>query len=81
MGNKAWTLKLDWYGADKFIDAPDIPIKSSKTGKKLGQQRSHENFSFLRVFGAGHMVPYDQPEHSLEFLTSWLKNAQQQSDE
>ena len=48
MGNKAWTLKLDWYGNDGFNAAKDIEFKSKSTGKALGQLRSHENFAFLR---------------------------------
>jgi cathepsin A (carboxypeptidase C) len=28
--------------------------------------------AFLKVYEAGHMVPYDQPEHSLEFINMWL---------
>lgn len=32
----------------------------------------YDNFAFLRVYEAGHMVPYDQPEHSLEFINTWI---------
>jgi len=28
---------------------------------------------FLKVFGAGHMVPMDQPKHSDAFVRDWLK--------
>ncbi len=75
MGNKAWTLNLEWYGQEEFQSAKDVPIKSSVTGKPLGEYREHKNFAFLRVFGAGHMVPYDQPEHSLEFITKWINKS------
>jgi cathepsin A (carboxypeptidase C) len=26
----------------------------------------------MRLYGAGHMVPMDQPEASLEFFNRWL---------
>ena len=30
------------------------------------------NFTFMRIYGAGHMVPYDQPVSSLEFFNRWI---------
>jgi cathepsin A (carboxypeptidase C) len=26
----------------------------------------------MQIFGAGHMVPMDQPEASLDFLNRWV---------
>jgi cathepsin A (carboxypeptidase C) len=45
---------------------------SKITGKEAGEFRMAGNFGFLRVYEAGHMVPYDQPEHSLEFINTWI---------
>jgi cathepsin A (carboxypeptidase C) len=72
MGNKAWTLKLDWFGSDEFNAAKDLDVTSKTTGRVLGQKREYENFSFLRVYAAGHMVPYDQPEHALDMFEEWI---------
>ncbi len=72
-GNFGWSKKLDWFGQEDFNAAKDIKLKSKITGKPLGEYRSFENFAFLRVYEAGHMVPYDQPEHSFEFINEWLK--------
>jgi len=41
-------------------------------GTPAGQLRSHKNFSFLRVYDAGHMVPMDQPEVSLAMLSTFM---------
>ncbi|ORX63372.1 peptidase S10, serine carboxypeptidase [Linderina pennispora] len=41
-------------------------------GVGAGEVRTHENFTFLRVFGAGHMVPYDKPKESLDMINRWL---------
>lgn len=49
-----------------------MEVRSKLTGRTLGEARSHGNLTFLRVYEAGHMVPYDQPEHSLEFINKWL---------
>lgn len=54
MGNKAWTLAMDWSGKDGFNTATDKPWTVS--GRKAGEYRVHEGFSFLRVYEAGHMV-------------------------
>ncbi|KAJ3046478.1 hypothetical protein HK097_000830 [Rhizophlyctis rosea] len=73
MGNKAYTLELPWAGQDGFVKAQDLPWVSEKSSKKVGEFRTFGQLTFLRVFEAGHMVPYDQPENSDEMVRSWLK--------
>ncbi|KAI8853149.1 Alpha/Beta hydrolase protein [Chytridium lagenaria] len=72
MGNEAWTLALEWEGQEGFNAAPVIDWTSKITGRKAGVFRSFNGLAFLRVFEAGHMVPYDQPEHSVEFINKWM---------
>ncbi|RKF81595.1 Carboxypeptidase Y-like protein A [Golovinomyces cichoracearum] len=71
LGNKAWTEALDWQGKKDFNEAEmkDIELKN---GHKYGQIKTSGNFTFLRIFEAGHMVPMNQPEPSLDFLNRWL---------
>ncbi|ORX63371.1 peptidase S10, serine carboxypeptidase [Linderina pennispora] len=69
-GNKAWSLKLDWSGKDGFSGADDT--EWNVDSEQAGEARTFENFTFLRVFGAGHMVPYDQPKNSLDMINRWL---------
>ena len=52
IGNKAWTVALEWSGSEGFAEADDVVWKSKLTGKV----RMFENFAFLRVYEAGHMV-------------------------
>ncbi|KAI8801254.1 Alpha/Beta hydrolase protein [Cladochytrium replicatum] len=73
IGNKEWTLELDWDYTDEFNDADDIAWVSKITGKPAGEYRRYEGLAYLRVYEAGHMVPYDQPEHSLEFFNHWIE--------
>lgn len=35
--------------------------------------RAYKNFAFVKVFEAGHMVPYDQPLNSLEMFERWIE--------
>ena len=55
------------------MKAQDLPWVSEKTSKKVGEFRTFGQLTFLRVFEAGHMVPYDQPESSDEMVRSWVK--------
>ena len=74
MGNKAWAMQLEWTGGEGFRAAEDVEWKSKITKQKAGVYRSFEGLSFLRVYNAGHMTPYDQPEHSYEFINHWIKS-------
>ncbi|KAI3406595.2 hypothetical protein KGF56_000727 [Candida oxycetoniae] len=70
LGNEAWTNKLQWSGSKKFSNAP--VRKWEVNGKHAGDVKNYENFTFLRVFDGGHMVPYDQPVNSLEMVNGWI---------
>ncbi|CAO0801662.1 unnamed protein product [Mucor circinelloides] len=75
MGNKAWTIQLPWSGHEEFSNANDTEWYSDIAGKQAGELRKTDDgrFAFLRVFGAGHMVPYDQPESGLDMLQQWVR--------
>jgi len=69
-GNKAWSLELPWMGQEDFVAAPDESWRVN--GRKAGEVRQGFGLTFLRIFEAGHMVPYDQPENSLDMIERWL---------
>ncbi|KAK6454347.1 Alpha/Beta hydrolase protein [Scheffersomyces xylosifermentans] len=70
LGNQAWTNKLPWSGAAGFAKEK---VREWTLGKKqVGEVKNFENFTFLRVFGGGHMVPYDQPESGLDMVNRWI---------
>ncbi|CAI4959433.1 CFC_HP_G0070130.mRNA.1.CDS.1 [Saccharomyces cerevisiae] len=56
------------------------PWVSKETGEELGQVKNYGPFTFLRIYDAGHMVPYDQPEASLEMVNSWISGNRAFSD-
>jgi cathepsin A (carboxypeptidase C) len=66
LGNKKWTLALDWEHRADFNAAADADWKVDS--KSAGRLRSSNGFSFLQVFQAGHMVPMDQPAAALQML-------------
>jgi cathepsin A (carboxypeptidase C) len=71
VGNKAWTNVLEWPGKNDFNKAPEEDLKLPG-GKKTGVVKSSGNFTFMEIYAAGHMVPMDQPEASLDFYNRWL---------
>ncbi|KAI9849354.1 MAG: hypothetical protein M1838_000189 [Thelocarpon superellum] len=82
LGNRAWMEALEWPGQKKYNAAPtynltlssafDDATTTSVAGTKTGEYKSAANFTFVRIHAAGHMVPLDQPEASLDMLNRWL---------
>lgn len=71
LGNQAWTDKLPWSGQEEFSKKP---IREWTVGKEVaGEVKNYKHFTFLRIFGGGHMVPYDQPENALDMVNRWVK--------
>lgn len=75
LGNKAWSEALEWSGHKDYKAAKmvDLRLDGEEDGKKIGEVKSSGNFTFMRLHAGGHMVPYDQPEASLEFFNRWLE--------
>lgn len=70
LGNQAWVNALEWSESVKFQAADMKPWVVN--GKEAGQVKNAGPFTFLRVYDAGHMVPYNQPEHSLAMVNNWV---------
>nr|GME18570.1 serine carboxypeptidase-like [Ipomoea batatas] len=69
-GNWRWVQALQWSGKRGYGAAPNVTF--SVDGKEKGIQKSYGPLTFLKVHDAGHMVPMDQPEASLEMLRRWM---------
>lgn len=72
LGNQAWTEALEWPGQEAYNKIDLEPLKLGAEGKKIGEVKSSGNLTFVRLHAAGHMVPLDQPEASLEFFNRWI---------
>ena len=55
-----------------FASSQTHDWKSIITSQNAGQWRIFQNFGFIRIYNAGHMVPFSQPEHSLEMIQAWI---------
>lgn len=72
LGNHAWTEALDWPGKAAFNAAPNSTW--TVDGEYAGSYQTAQNFTFLKVRNAGHMVPMDQPKNALDMLNRHLQN-------
>ena len=72
VGGEAASLKVPWFHQEKFESAGYTPMVISPVHSG-GLTRQYGNFSFTRVFQAGHMVPSYQPEVSYELFMRALK--------
>jgi cathepsin A (carboxypeptidase C) len=77
IGNERWVEALDSKFHDEFAASDAVPWVTKRSGKLAGSVRSAGgagNVTFVTVFDAGHMVPYDQPEAALDLITRWTRN-------
>lgn len=72
LGNEAWAKALEWPGQKDFNKA-DLNDLTLSDGDKYGTVQSSGNLTFMRIFAAGHMVPLNQPEPSLDFVNRWVR--------
>jgi len=56
-GGEAWTNAVKWPGKDAF-NAAEYSLWSVD-GVAAGELKQVDNLKFLRIYDAGHMVPYD----------------------
>ncbi|KAF8602051.1 carboxypeptidase C [Ceratobasidium sp. AG-I] len=82
IGNLEWlealetSFQADFKAAKK---APYIPL-SSKTNKPAGFVKTAGgkglftagNVTYVQIYEAGHMVPFDQPEAALDMFVRWI---------
>jgi len=78
VGNARWVEALDWTGHDAFgkLSLRDWSVvdKQTQNGTIIvsGQTKSANGLTFLTIYEAGHMVPYDKPVEAVTMLDRWL---------
>lgn len=69
-GGEAISLALKFKHSKQFHAAGYQPFIVN--GTEYGVTREYGNLSFTRIYNAGHMVPYYQPDASLQFFNRSL---------
>ncbi|KAL4883328.1 Alpha/Beta hydrolase protein [Aspergillus karnatakaensis] len=72
-GGEEVSLQVDYSDSDKFRAAGYAPLHTNASYVG-GSVRQHGNFSFTRVFQAGHEVPAYQPETAYEIFQRAMFN-------
>lgn len=49
------------------------PWQSTTLDVEGGTVKNFENFTFMRVYQAGHMVPTDQPEIAYDMIMEFIR--------
>jgi len=76
-GGAAWTAALQWPGQNGFNAASRTPWNirlANGTSYNAGTSQVYQNFAWLEVNGAGHMVPMDQPQSALQMINRFITN-------
>ncbi|KAL8737280.1 MAG: hypothetical protein Q9181_001834 [Wetmoreana brouardii] len=71
-GGQAVSLAVNYTNKADFAAAGYAPFIVD--GAEYGEVREYGNFSFLRIYEAGHEVPFYQPLASLEYFRRVLNN-------
>jgi len=48
-----------------------LKLSSNKT-TTIGSVKSSGNFTFVKLNGGGHMIPYNQPVAALDMVNRWI---------
>ncbi|KAF2762325.1 peptidase S10, serine carboxypeptidase [Pseudovirgaria hyperparasitica] len=71
-GGEAISLAVNYTHSKQFTAAGYEPF--TVNGVEYGAVRQYGNFSFLRIYEAGHLVPYYQPEASLAMFNRTINH-------
>lgn len=71
-GGQAVSLAMNYTHSTEFRKAGYAPFMVD--GTEYGEVRQYGNFSFMRIYEAGHEVPFYQPLASLEMFRRALGN-------
>ncbi|EIN14710.1 alpha/beta-hydrolase [Punctularia strigosozonata HHB-11173 SS5] len=74
LGGYASVEAMDWYGHDRLVNTPFKNI--TLDGAPVASIKNIDNFSFARVYQAGHEVPAFQPEAALAIFEQVIKKEQ-----
>ncbi|KAG6326546.1 hypothetical protein ID866_12543 [Astraeus odoratus] len=74
IGIYAAILSMDWYGKETLNNTPLTNI--TLDGTPIASVVNVDNFSFARVYGAGHEVPAFQPAAAFEIFSQVIRGEQ-----
>lgn len=73
IGTEAWLNRLTWPGMNKWTSSAKQPF-ASKVGNPKAFVKKQGNFAFFWILQAGHMIPSDQIDVSVEMLKNVISS-------
>ncbi|GMN38757.1 hypothetical protein TIFTF001_007985 [Ficus carica] len=71
VSTEAWVRTVEWEGTARFLEAERKVWRDGK-GELAGYVQRWGNLSNVVVYGAGHLVPVDQPVNSQAMIEDWV---------
>ena len=72
VGSMTWVTSMKWHSQTHFQKAPFQDWMVG--GVKAGEVKAYDNLTYLNVYGAGHLMPRDQPLYALDMVTKFIQN-------
>ncbi|GMH40025.1 hypothetical protein BSKO_07929 [Bryopsis sp. KO-2023] len=73
LGNRRWVDSLKWKGSSEWLAGEDFDWEVDGKTAGVVKETKDKDLVFVKVNDAGHMVPMDQPERSLDMITRFLE--------
>ena len=67
LGTRSWMKDLSWSKSHHWAKAKEEAFHAGRDSP-AGRLQSADGLTFLQIFNAGHLVPFDQPEASLAMV-------------
>ncbi|RDX52340.1 hypothetical protein OH76DRAFT_1400709 [Lentinus brumalis] len=74
LGGHASVLAMDWYGKETLHNTPFTNMTIH--GDAVAAIQNVDNFTFARVFQAGHEIPAFQPAAAFEIFAQIIRKEQ-----
>ncbi|CAN6606981.1 vacuolar serine-type carboxypeptidase Atg42p [Trichomonascus vanleenenianus] len=71
LGNLAVAKSIQWKGQSEFNMT--VPRTWTFDNKAVGQITNYDILTFVRVYHAGHLVPFSNPPAALNMINNWMK--------
>ena len=75
VGNEKALVNLPWNKKDQWVAADRYAWYAEREDRPVGFMKEFENLQFLKLLNAGHMVPMDLPDISLDMIKVFLAGA------
>mmetsp|Transcript_7800 Transcript_7800/g.12938 ORF Transcript_7800/g.12938 Transcript_7800/m.12938 type:complete len:124 (-) Transcript_7800:250-621(-) len=72
---EAMVPTIPWSGRAQFLTSKKSVWRVTPTDSEVaGYVKQYRNLTQAVVRGAGHLVPFDQPERALDLIEKWIQD-------